>query len=196
MSTATLDTIKAFVASFQAGDEEAATNALKECIRSRYELLITEDHEKVMTSDEMETHLKKLFSNASDDTKKKFLDILSKHSDLDTCSESDFGKCAGIIKDKGKIVMDKVIHSLEKLVGYKFNPEKVDENLGNVITKPSKGVPDGGADIPNAYTTKNTKKLKKKMHTLKKNVYGTGMQPAAAQGADFGGDGGGGSAGE
>lgn len=185
----TFNNTKQIIDSLVEGDDQAAATILKNLIQSQYSKLINEDHEKYMTSDEMETHLNKLFKKATKDNKDKFLKYLAKNSDLEVCTEKDFKKCANTIQGKGKEEMDRIIHYLENLVGYNFNPKKLDEDLGNVKTAPSKGVPDGGADIPNVYTTKDTKKLKRKMHTLNKNVYGTGMQPSAATGGE-GGDGG------
>lgn len=190
MADYTPNNTKLIIDSLIEGDDQTATAILRNLIQTRYSKLITEDHEKYMTSDEMEAHLNKLFKKAAKEEKDKFLKYLAKSSDLEVCTEKDFNKCADTIQDKGKEEMDRVIHHLENLVGYDFKPEKIDEDLGNVKTAPSKGVPDGGADIPNVYTTKNTKKLKKKMHTLKKNVYGTGMQPAAAGDGGEGGEGG------
>lgn len=186
----THNTTKRIIDSLIEGDDQTATEILRTLVQERYSKIINEDHEKYMTSDEMESHLNKLFTQAAQESKDKFLGYLAKNSDLETCTKKDFKKCANTIQGKGKEEMDRVIHYLEKLVGYEFKPEKLDEDLGNVKTAPSKGVPDGGADIPNVYVTKNTKKLKKKMHTLKKNVYGTGMQPAAAGDGGEGGDGG------
>lgn len=182
------NTIKTIIESLLAEDEDSARKALKECIQTQYTNLLNEDHEKYMSSEEMETHLNKLFKMASKDEKEKFLEYLSKNANLETCTAKDFAACAETIQGKGKDEMDKVIHYLERLVGYDFDPKKLEEDLGNVKTAPSKGVPDDGADIPNVYKNKNTKKLKRKMHTLKKNVYGTGMQPAAAANAEVGGD--------
>ena len=72
-------------------------------------------------------------------------------------------------------------------------------NVSNVITRNIQGVPDGGATIPNYYSTSNPSKKKKKLPSLKKSRYGTGIAPAslrpdAGEGSsgEGGGDGGGG----
>lgn len=168
-------------------DNSTASFLLKQVIVEKAEAKLLEDHELYMTSDQMEKHIIKLHGKAQD--KDAFLKKLASYSDLDACTEKDFKKCADNIQSKGKIFMDKAIHALEKLIGYTFEPKKVDENLGNVITRPIPGVPDGGALIPNAYTTKTIPKKKKKLPSLKKNVYGTGMAPAGWRGEDYSGEG-------
>lgn len=180
---------------FRLGDEARAARILREYLEKKMYALVFEDHERVMTSDQMEKHIEMLHGKSEDKT--AFLNKLAHYSDLDACSEKDFRKCAENIQGKGKVFMDKAIHALEKLIGYKFDPKKVDENFGNLITRAVAGVPDGGAKISNVYTTKNIPKKKKKLPSLKKNVYGTGLAPGAwhGDGDSDGGDSGGGDGG-
>ena len=82
-----------------------------------------------------------------------------------------------------KHIMEQKVHSL------------INESmLGNVITTPTLSVANNGEDLSNVYVTKNIPKRKKKLPTLKKNVYGTGLAPGNNSGdsGDGGGDGGGG----
>lgn len=66
--------------------------------------------------------------------------------------------------------------------------------FGNVISLKVQSVANGGAALDNVYATPSPSKKKKKLPTLKKNVYGVGMQPAnnSGDGGEGGGDGGGG----
>ena len=66
----------------------------------------------------------------------------------------------------------------------------LNENLGNVITRAIPGAPDGGAVIPNVYTTKSIPKKKKKLPSLKKGRYGTGYAPLGCLSGDCSGAGG------
>lgn len=186
------DELRSILEALKNGQEDQASSILREYFGYKVNRVLNEDHEKIMTSDEMEQHIIKLHGKAPD--KEVFLKKLAQFSDLDACSEEDFRKCADNIQSKGKVFMDKAIHSLEKLIGYKFDPKTVVENLGNVITRPSAGVPDGGASIPNVYITKSIPKKKKKLPSLKKSVYGTGYAPLSSQPAS-GGEGSGGDAG-
>lgn len=191
--------LKLMLEAFRLGHEDRASRILREYLEKRVHLLITEDHEKYMTSGEMEKHVDMLYGKAND--KDEFLSKLANLSKMDSCTAKDFRKCTNTLQGMGKKYMDKAIHSLEKFVGYEYVPVK--EDLGNVITRPLPGVPDGGALIPNVYTTKKISKKKKKLPSLKKNVYGTGYAPGAwhgdhasdhpgTGGGEGGGDGGGG----
>lgn len=145
---------------FRMGHEARAARLFRAYAEKKVHALITEDHERYMTSEQMEKHIEMLHGKAQD--KKAFLKKLATYSTLDAVSEEDFRKCAENIQSKGKLYMDKAIHALEKLVGYTFNPKKVDENFGNVITRPVDSVVVGLPKIPNAYTTKKNSKEEKK----------------------------------
>ncbi len=188
---------------FRMGHHERAARLFKEYAEKKVYSLINEDHQRTMTSEQMEKHIEMLHGKAED--KEAFLKKLASYSTLDAVSEKDFRKCAEDIQAKGKLYMDKAIHSLEKLVGYKFDPKKVEENLGNVITRPVDSVVVGLPKIPNAYTTKNIPKKKKVLPKVNKGRYGTGYAPGAWHGdndsdggntggsdSSAGGDGGGG----
>ena len=89
---------------------------------------------------------------------------------------------------------DRAIRILKEYMQKRVYLNIFSENLLNVITRPVNGVPDNGAKIPNAFVTKNIPKKNKKLPSLKKNVYGTGLAPGAWHGdhdSDGGGDGGG-----
>lgn len=178
---------------FGSGDEARASAELGKYMQAKVQGLLSEDHQRYMTSEQMEKHIEMLHGKAED--KEKFLKLLAKYSTLDACSEEDFRKCAENIQSKGKIYMDKAIHALEKLVGYKFNPDKVKENFGNVITRPVDGVAVGQPKIPNAYTTKKISKKKKVLPKVNKGRYGTGYAPGAWHG-DHASDGGGSAGGD
>lgn len=167
------------------GQDDLAKSCLSEHINKKASVLINEDHEKFMTSAQMEQHIKTLFSEAPD--KSEFLKVLGKYSSLDNCSERDFKKCANNIQSKGKVHMDKAIHALEELIGYEFSPDSVKEGFHNIIRRVVPGVPNNNADIPNVFTNKNIPRKKKKLPTLKKNVYGTGLPPSNASGDREGG---------
>ena len=174
--------LKATVEALLDRDEVAASSHLKEYFEQKKAAILREDHEKFMTSDEMEQHILKLHNKAPD--KKEFLNKLATFSDLDTCTEKDLKTCANNIQSKGKKFMDTAIHSLEKLIGYKFDPKTVLENLfGNMIARSVPGVPNNNEPIPNAFTNKKINKKRQKLPTLKKSVYGTGNPPINASGA-------------
>lgn len=170
------------------GHDARAARLFRAYAEKKVHSLISEDHERSMTSDQMEKHIEMLHGKAED--KEAFLKKLASYSTLDAVSEEDFRKCAEDIQSKGKIPMDKAIHALEKLVGYTFNPKKVEENLGNVITRPVNSVVVGLPKIPNAYTTKKIPKKKKVLPKVNKGRYGTGYAPGSWHG-DHASDGGG-----
>lgn len=179
---------------FRMGHEDRAKRILREYLEKKAHGLLNEDHETVMSAPQMEKHIVMLHGKAKD--KAAFLKKLASFSDLDACSEKDFRLCSENILTKGKDELDEAIHALEKLVGYEF---KVDENFGNVITRPVDGVAVGQPKIPNAYTTRKISKKKKVLPRVKKSVYGTGYAPggwhgdhASDGGGNAGGDGGGG----
>lgn len=184
---------------FRMGHEDRAARLLAAYMQKKVTQLVNEDHQRFMTSDQMEKHIEMLHGKADD--KEAFLKLLAKYSTLDACSEEDFRKCAENIQEKGKTYMDKAIHALEKLVGYTFDPKKVKENFGNVITRPVDSVVVGLPKIPNAYTTKKISKKKKVLPKLNKGRYGTGYAPGAwhgdhaSDGGNSGGDAGGGDGG-
>lgn len=172
------------------GDEDNAAMYLRVVMENKVRNIINEDHEKYMTSKQMEKHIAMLHDKAED--KDAFLKKLASYSTLDAVSEKDFRKCAEDIADKGKVYMDKAIHDLEKLVGYEFDPSKVEENFGNVITRPVDGAIVNLPKIPNVYTTKYIPKKKKVLPKVKKGRYGTGYAPGAWHGDhDHGSDSGG-----
>lgn len=175
-------------------DRESASDLLRLHVQNLISKNINEDHELYMSSSQMEKHLNKLHGLATD--KSAFLKTLANYSDKTECTESDFKACSHSIVGKGKEHADKAIHKLESQVGYTFDPKDLKENFSNVITRALAGVPDGGAKIPNVYTTKNASKLKKGLPKLKKSKYGTGNTPASlgvgSGGESAGGDGGGG----
>lgn len=178
---------------FRMGHEDRAARLFRAYAEKKVHALISEDHQRTMTSEQMEKHIEMLHGKAED--KAAFLKKLASYSTLDAVSEEDFRKCAEDIQSKGKLYMDKAIHALEKLVGYKFDPKKVDENLGNVITRPVDSVVVGLPKIPNAYTTKKIPKKKKVLPKVNKGRYGTGYAPGAWHG-DHDSDGGGSAGGD
>lgn len=182
---------------FRMGHDARAARLFRAYAEKKVHSLIHEDHQRYMTSDQMERHIATLHGKASD--KEAFLKKLASFSTLDAVSEKDFRKCAEDIQSKGKTQMDIAIHALEKLVGYEFDPKSVEENFGNVITRPVDSVVVGLPKIPNAYTTKKIPKKKKVLPKLNKGKYGTGFAPggwhgdhASDGGGEGGGDGGGG----
>ncbi len=181
---------------FRLGHEDRAKRILREYMEKKIHGLIFEDHENVMSAKEMEKHIVMLHGKAKD--KAEFLKKLASYSDLDACSEQDFRKCAENILSKGKDELDEAIHALEKLVGYVFKPEQVDEDFGNVITRPVDGAAVGQPKIANAYTTRKISKKKKVLPRVKKGPYGTGYAPGGWHGdhdSDHGNTGGGSDAG-
>ena len=83
---------------------------------------------------------------------------------------------------------------VEKKVYGLVSEDSVDENFGNVITRPVDGVAIGQPKIPNAYTTKKIPKKKKVLPKVNKGRYGTGYAPGSWHGdhaSDHGGTGGG-----
>lgn len=180
---------------FRMGHEARAGRLFKAYAEKKVYAILHEDHQRYMTSEQMEAHINMLHGKADD--KDAFLKKLASFSTLDRASEKDFRKCAEDIQGKGKIYMDKAIHALEKMVGYKFDPKNVEENFGNVITRPVDSVVVGLPKIPNTYTTKKIPKKKKVLPKLNKGRYGTGFAPGGWHGdhASDGGEGGGGDGG-
>lgn len=181
---------------FRLGHEDRAKRILREYLEKKAWLLLNEDHETVMNPLQMERHIIWLHNKAKD--KDAFLKKLAEYSELDAASEKNWRKCAENIAAKSPEEIDEAIHALETLVGYKFNPERYDENFGNVITRPVDGVVVGQPKIPNAYTTRKISKKKKILPRVKKSVYGTGFAPGGWHGdhaSDGGSDAGGGDGG-
>ena len=67
--------LKATVEALLDSDEVAASSHLKEYFEQKKAAILREDHEKFMTSDEMEQHILKLHNKAPD--KKEFLNNIS-----------------------------------------------------------------------------------------------------------------------
>ncbi|WAX21667.1 hypothetical protein [Stenotrophomonas phage RAS14] len=154
--------------------------------------LLSEDHQLYMSEDQMVKHLNKLHGLAND--KEAFLKSLANFSSLEKCTEKDFQACSKSIVAKGKTDADRAIHSLEKLVGYEYNPQDLKENIGNVVTKALRGAT--GKKIPNVLTNKDVNDLDKKPLRLKKGKYGTGNPPSLSVGVGGGDAGAGGGGGE
>ncbi|QDJ96463.1 hypothetical protein Xoosp13_277 [Xanthomonas phage Xoo-sp13] len=88
---------------------------------------------------------------------------------------------------------------LESRVRTLLKGDVVSEDFGNVKTRTLPGAPDGGATVPNVFTTKTIPTKKKKLPTLAKGKHGTGIAPAGWHNSnsntgesDGGGEGGGG----
>lgn len=104
--------------------------------------LVFEDHEEHMAAKEMSAHLRKLFKMCEDsDTKEKFLKKLGKAADVEDCTEKDIKKCSEALRKKDKKDCDEVIHDLEDLVGYDYEPEDDDdkEKLNESWNKSGRG---------------------------------------------------------
>lgn len=102
------------------GEKDLAVAALRKVIAQKSARMINEDHDEVMSTKEMAARIKSLFKKADGDKKVKFLSKLAKAAGVKECSEKDIGTCAKNLCAKGKEQCDAVIHSLEKLVGVKF----------------------------------------------------------------------------
>jgi len=161
-------------------------------IQESLQRLLSEDHQLYMSEDQMVKHLNKLHGLAND--KESFLKSLANFSSLEKCTESDFQKCSKSIVAKGKIAADRAIHSLEKLVGYEYNPKDLKEDIGNVVTKALRGAT--GRKIPNVLVSTDVNSLDKKPRRLKKGKYGTGNPPSLGVGVGGGDAGAGGGGGE
>lgn len=173
-------------------DTELAEDHFRIHIQESLHRLLSEDHQLYMSEDQMVKHLNKLHGLAND--KGSFLKSLANFSSLEKCTEKDFQQCSKSIVAKGKVDADRAIHSLEKLVGYEYNPKDLKENIGNVLTKALRGAT--GKKIPNVLVSTDVNKLDKKPIRLKKGKYGTGNPPSLGVGGGGGDAGAGGGGGE
>lgn len=172
-------------------DSDLAGDHFRIHIQESIHRLLSEDHQLYMSEDQMVKHLNKLHGLAND--KGAFLKSLANFSSLEKCTEKDFQQCSKSIVAKGKTDADRAIHSLEKLVGYEYNPKDLKEDIGNVMTKALRGAT--GRKIPNVLVDTDVNKLDKKPRRLKKGKYGTGNPPALGVGGGGGGDAGAGGGG-
>jgi hypothetical protein len=81
---------------------------------------LNEDHEKMMTKEEMKTYLELLYKKCDKGTKEKFNEYLAKKCNIDS-DDVDLGKCSEHLCDNPD-KCDEIIHHLENL------SERVDEN--------------------------------------------------------------------
>lgn len=87
-------------------------------LKSLNDQILTEDHEKEMTPEEMKSYLDLLYKKCSKKVKDEFNEYLKKQCGVE---DADFAKCSEVMcKDKERC--DQVIHHLENL------SEKLDEN--------------------------------------------------------------------
>ena len=93
-------------------DVDTAAVHFNEYATVKASVLLSEDHENYMDSDELHTHLKKLMKKATEDQKEKAM----KHLGLKSCEDNALKDCADKMCKKGKKHCDKMIHALEDLL--------------------------------------------------------------------------------
>lgn len=101
----------------QNNDTDAA-KFLGEYFKSKSQVVLAEDHEKYMTSAQMEKYLKKLFKKAKKEHHEEFAKLLN----ITKCNDENLATCAKVLANNKKKA-DKVIHKLEKLVNTKMDPK-------------------------------------------------------------------------
>lgn len=116
------------------GYSDELNQLFSDYITENFSGILVEDHEKNMTAQEMTKHIKKLFKMCEDEkTEEKFLKRLGKAADVDDCAEKDIKSCAEKLCDMDEEKCDDVIHELEGMVGYEYEPEdeKDDKDEGD-----------------------------------------------------------------
>jgi hypothetical protein len=119
-----------FINSIIDNDFTSAEKYLKEVMTEKSQNILAEDHDDVMSAEEMHEYIEKLWKKTKTDSQKRdFLKHVSKALRKEKCSEKDFEECAEKVCEKGKKHCDDLIHSLEKVLGITANPKKAKQEV-------------------------------------------------------------------
>jgi hypothetical protein len=120
-----------FIKEFYEGEgySDELNELFSDYVTENFSLLLVEDHEKRMSAKEMAAHIKKLFGMCEDEkTEKKFLKRLGKAAGVEDCEEKDIKKCADALCKEDDDKCDDVIHELEGMVDYEYEPDSDDDS--------------------------------------------------------------------